>query len=81
MGDGRTTVQGQLDAALTKIFRSNQIRCLGSSRTDRGVHARGQWAHFDVVVPDSVDIERERANKESNIEELKIEESKDMVEA
>eukprot|EP00929_Paragymnodinium_shiwhaense_P108522 TRINITY_DN74837_c0_g1_i1.p1 TRINITY_DN74837_c0_g1~~TRINITY_DN74837_c0_g1_i1.p1 ORF type:complete len:353 (-),score=44.39 TRINITY_DN74837_c0_g1_i1:73-1131(-) len=51
MNDGRRTVQGQLDAALTAVFRTGNIQCVGSSRTDRGVHARGQWAHFDVCLP------------------------------
>lgn len=40
------SVQGTLEAALSKI--ANQpITVLGASRTDTGVHASGQVAHFD----------------------------------
>jgi tRNA pseudouridine38-40 synthase len=42
-----TTVQGTLEAALTKIY-DKPIRVLGASRTDAGVHANLQVAHFDA---------------------------------
>ena len=42
-----TTVQGTMEAALTKIF-AKPIRVLGASRTDAGVHANFQVAHFDA---------------------------------
>jgi len=41
------SVQQLLDAALTLILREN-IETVGSSRTDTGVHAEQQYAHFDV---------------------------------
>jgi tRNA pseudouridine38-40 synthase len=41
-----TSVQGELEKALSRIF-AEPIRVLGASRTDAGVHARRQVAHFD----------------------------------
>lgn len=41
------TIQGRLESVLTKRFR-RLIRVVGASRTDTGVHARGQGVHFDV---------------------------------
>jgi len=43
------SVQGCLEAALGRIFRSGP-RAVSSSRTDTGVHARGMSVHFDVPV-------------------------------
>ncbi len=41
------TVQGDIEQALQSIYSKN-ITVLGSGRTDSGVHALGQVAHFDV---------------------------------
>ena len=48
VGDGRS-VQEQLEAAIAKILKSDQLtRVHASGRTDAGVHALAQVAHFDV---------------------------------
>lgn len=41
------TVQGDIESALQAIY-SKHISLFGSGRTDSGVHAYGQIAHFDV---------------------------------
>jgi len=40
------TVQGEIERNLGK-FSTEPIEIHGSGRTDKGVHARGQFAHFD----------------------------------
>jgi len=42
------SIQSSLEEALTKID-SNPVIVKGAGRTDRGVHARGQCAHFDLL--------------------------------
>lgn len=44
------SVQQKLDEALTLIVRET-IESVGSSRTDTGVHAEQQYAHFDTKQP------------------------------
>ena len=45
-----TTVQEVINEALSKTLAA-PINCVGSGRTDTGVHAIQQFAHFDCDVP------------------------------
>ena len=45
--NNKVTVQGEIEACLTKINGNNKVKIVGSGRTDRGVHAYNQKAHFD----------------------------------
>ncbi|MDA7705107.1 tRNA pseudouridine(38-40) synthase TruA [Rickettsiales bacterium] len=42
-----TTIQGQIESALTNLT-NKKVEIMGSGRTDAGVHALGQVAHFDL---------------------------------
>lgn len=44
----RRTVQGEIETALSTLF-GQSIAIFGSGRTDSGVHALGQTAHFEVA--------------------------------
>lgn len=60
---GVATVGGTLRTSLERVLRDDvELTCAG--RTDRGVHARGQVAHFDTERTD-VDLTdlRDRVNK------------------
>ena len=52
-GGAPRTVQATLETALTRMHRV-PLRVHGASRTDAGVHADGQVAHFDV--PDGAPV-------------------------
>lgn len=41
-------MQGALEAQLTQKLGGTLVRVVGASRTDTGVHARGQMVHFDL---------------------------------
>lgn len=46
----KTTVQGTLETELRRLT-DESVRIHSCGRTDTGVHARGQVAHFDLRVP------------------------------
>jgi tRNA pseudouridine38-40 synthase len=45
--NGQVTIQGEIETALKQIYSKN-IGIVGAGRTDTGVHARGQVAHFNI---------------------------------
>ena len=49
------TVQGELERTLHKI-NGTPIRAHGAGRTDTGVHASGQGAHFDIEWKQSLEV-------------------------
>ena len=55
------TVQEKLEAVLAEID-GEKVRVHGSGRTDQGVHARGQVAHFDLCKAMGVDALRKALN-------------------
>ncbi len=55
------TIQGELERALTMILRE-RISIVGAGRTDAGVHALGQVAHFRSASPFDSDWLRWRVN-------------------
>lgn len=42
------TVQGELQAGFQRLTGEDRVHMMGSGRTDRGVHARAQVAHFSL---------------------------------
>lgn len=48
---GVRTAQGELESRLQRLFRDPDLRTIGSSRTDAGVHALGQSVSFRVRDP------------------------------
>lgn len=44
--NNKITIEGELERVLSKILNTS-INTIGSSRTDKGVHAINQFAHFD----------------------------------
>lgn len=53
----RATVQGEIEKALYKFCQQN-IPIVTAGRTDAGVHAKGQIAHFDLVYEKADGTER-----------------------
>jgi tRNA pseudouridine38-40 synthase len=56
------TVQGTLEQALQTLLQED-ISLYGSGRTDTGVHAEEQFAHFDVHIPVEADWVVERLRR------------------
>jgi tRNA pseudouridine38-40 synthase len=53
------TVQGDLETALGKLFRSEAVASIGAGRTDAGVHALGQVVSVEEA-PDDLDLVKVR---------------------
>jgi tRNA pseudouridine38-40 synthase len=59
--DNAPSVQGALEEAIFKMSGS-RVTVTGAGRTDAGVHARGQVAHFDLEKEFAADTVREALN-------------------
>src|SRR5262249_51097631 len=59
---GIPTIQETLNRALSDVVR-HPVAAVGSSRTDAGVHAKGQIAHFDT---DQIQIPAEGLRRAAN---------------
>lgn len=70
------TVQEEIEKVLKTIFQQN-LKCTGSGRTDSGVHALGQVAHFKMNSTMSVDKMQNalNANLPDDIAIIKVEEA------
>ena len=56
--NGKATVQGELEKALSRIF-NQPVNTIGSGRTDAGVHAFQQIVHFEVEnIPEKLKLIR-----------------------
>ncbi len=56
------SIQGEIEKALLELF-NKKINLSGAGRTDSGVHARGQVAHFDI---DDKNIDTKKLHKSLN---------------
>lgn len=76
---GLRTVQNELERALTFINNKKSVSVVSSGRTDKGVHALGQVAHFVL----DIDISLYKlkcainSNVDNDIHVLKVEEAED----
>src|SRR5439155_25816750 len=61
-GQGIPTIQEVIGRAIASVV-NHPVQLVGSSRTDAGVHAKGQLAHFDT---DQVQIPREGLRRAVN---------------
>ncbi|MEM7550214.1 MAG: tRNA pseudouridine(38-40) synthase TruA [Bacteroidota bacterium] len=51
--ENANSIQQEIEYSFSKIFNSS-VQIAGSSRTDTGVHARGQFAHTDIPEVDDL---------------------------
>jgi tRNA pseudouridine38-40 synthase len=58
------TVQGEINAAIGKVFGTHGFEFYGSGRTDAGVHALQQVAHLDIKTVLAPEIIRMKLNDE-----------------
>lgn len=76
-GDAGQTVQGELNKALAVISKSENVKSMGSGRTDAGVHALGQVAKVSMplqIAPENL-VKALNVNLPDDIRVLKAETS------
>jgi len=73
------TVQGEINRALAKISKSEDLRTIGSGRTDSGVHALGQVVKATIALEIGNEELRKALNSllPSDIKILEIEKAKE----
>ena len=74
---GMPTVQAELDRCLTQILR-RPTYCLGSGRTDTGVHATGQVIHVDLARAWPAVVVRDAINAHLRPEPISVLEAEDV---
>src|SRR5690242_17993140 len=69
------TVQGEIDRAIRTAFGISEFELYGSGRTDAGVHALAQVAHFDAPLTETPEVVRRQLNEElpADISVLRVE--------
>ena len=77
------TVQGELEKAVSYLNKQTKTSVFASGRTDKGVHALGQVAHFDLNIKNTLDkIKRGlNSNLSEDIHIIKVEEVDDSFHA
>ena len=48
MQSAERTVKGEIEGAIAPLNNNDRVKIIGAGRTDTGVHALGQVAHFDL---------------------------------
>ena len=74
--EGLRTIQNHLEENLAKIFKK-KVHCQASGRTDSGVHALAQTAHFKVDTAIKASLIQKALNSflDRDLSIVKIEES------
>ena len=72
---GLNTIQEQLENALTKINNNKKTTITSTGRTDKGVHARVQYAHCDIDV-DITEYKLKRAMNSNLPDDIHVIETK-----
>src|SRR3954447_8798416 len=71
----KRTVQLEVEGALKKLHKGNEVKITASGRTDAGVHAKGQVIHYDspLVITDEKWVKALQAVLPDDIVVIKVE--------